>query len=132
MANSKLEYYAKEYIKDVNKVCLMMLQGYNLGTKEDLVKHREVHPQGEFHLNGSNKYTFHGRGCRFSNGNIEIDWDFGYGDVWCGLDPWKLACYIRDIKDNREWTDGNKVKEVFEELVSKGEMEKLYDLYYFT
>ena len=131
MVNNKLEYYAKEYINDVYKVCQMMLQGFNLNSKEDLIKHREVQPKGEFYLNGNNKYFFHGRGCRFSNDRLEIDWDFGYEDVWCGLDPWKLAFYIKNNRNDSKWNDGNKVKEAFNESVEKGEMELKYDLYYF-
>ena len=86
---------------------------------------------GEFYLNGENRYAFHGRGCRFSNDKIEIDWDFGYDDIWCGLDPWKLFYYIKDNKISKEFDDGNQIKKLFDDLIANGKMTKKFDLYYF-
>ena len=132
MSKSKLEYYSELYISDVYAVCQMMLRGLDLGSKNDLIKHREAQSKGEFYLDGVNIYNFHGRGCRFSNNDIKIDWDFGCDENWCGLDPWKLAYYIRDNKRDCEWEDGNRVKKGFDDLVIKGRMKKRYDLYYLT
>ena len=130
--NDELIRFSKEYINDVNNVCQMMLEVYNLSSREELlVNHRVRQGKGEFYLNGKkHDYAFHGRGCRFSNDELKIDWDFGYGDIWCGIDPWKLAKYIRDNKNDNRWNDGNKIKEVFDDLVSKGKMEKKYYRYY--
>ena len=130
MINNNLEQLAKEYINDVNKVCQMILQAYNLKSREELIKHREAQPTGEFYLNGNNSYTFHGRGCRFSNNELEIDWDFGYGENWCGIDPWKLAYYIRENKTTETLYDGNKIKEELENLITKSKFIKKFDLYY--
>ncbi|MEI6101257.1 MAG: hypothetical protein WCP73_05395 [Eubacteriales bacterium] len=93
MKNTKLEQLANEYLNDVNKICSIMLKGLNLSSKEELIKYREVQSNGEFYQDGNNRFTFHGRGCRFSNNSLKIDWDFGYADIWCGIDPWKLAYY---------------------------------------
>ena len=130
--NSELENFAEEYINDVQTVCQLMLQGCNASSKGDLIKHRGIQANGEFHLNGINRYWFHGRGCRFKNDSICIDWDFGYEDNWCGLDPWKLAYYIRDKTNDSNWADGNIVRSAFDDLVKKGKMEIKHDLYYFT
>lgn len=131
MVEFELEQLVKEYISDVNRACDIMLSSLKLGSKEDLIKYRQNHSSGEFYLNGNNEYTFHGRGCRFSNNDLCIDWDFGYGDNWCGIEPWKLACYIKDNKIINEPYDGAKIKEIFDELIIKGKMIKKYDLYYF-
>ena len=79
--NNKLKQLAQNYINDVNTACFIMLKGLNLNTKEDLIKYRQMQSSGSFFLNGDNKYTFHGRGCRFKNNELEIDWDFGYDDT---------------------------------------------------
>jgi hypothetical protein len=125
-----IEKYAKEYINDVNKICQTILKAYGLKSREELIKHRTAQPMGEFHLN--NRYCFHGRGCSFSNDEIEIDWDFGYGDIWCGLDYWKLFNYIRDNKDSNISYNGIKIKEVFEKWVAQKKMIKKAGLYYFV
>ena len=132
MTKSKLEDYAEHYISDVYAVCQVMLRGLDLDSKRELIKHREVQSKGEFDLDGVNTYSFHGRGCRFSNNDIKIDWDFGYDENWCGLDPWKLAYYIKDNKNDSEWEDGAHVKKTFDDLVINGRMERRHDLYYFT
>lgn len=128
MTNIELEKLAQKYINDVNRVCKMMLQAFNLTSKEELIKYRS---SGEFYSNGGdNRYAFHGRGCRFSNNELEIDWDFGYGDNWCGLDPWKLFYYIENNKFVHDFSDGYQIKEIFDDFVVNGKMVQKYDLYY--
>jgi len=134
MTNDELVRFAKEYISDVNNVCQLMLKVYELSSREELIiKHRARQGKGEFYIDGSNNnYTFHGRGCSFSNDALKLDWDFGYDNNWCGLDPWKLYYYLRDNKAINDSNDGYQIKEVFEEWVLNGKMIKKYDLYYFT
>jgi hypothetical protein len=131
--NDELKSIADEYTENVKKVCLLMLKAFNLRSKGDLLKYRALHQIGEFELNGNNKYFFHGRGCLFSNQDIKIDWDFGYGSRWCGLDPWFIANYIKDnLKNSSEFSDGNKIQKEFEQAVTNGEMIKKYGMFYFT
>ena len=132
MINDNLEQLAKEYVNDVNRACDMMLEGIKLSSKENLIKLRLIQPSGEFYLDGNNRYTFHGRGCRFLREDLNIDWDFGCENICEGIDPWKLAYYIRDNKNFNTLYDGNSVKEVLEELIAEGKMVKKFDLYYFT
>ena len=80
MVGRDIEQLAREYISDVNKACCMMLKGLRLNSKEKLIEYRQIQSSGEFYLNGSNRYLFHGRGCRFSREDLKIDWDFGCGD----------------------------------------------------
>ena len=126
--------FAKEYLDTVNAICLTIIKQKGLNTFYDLKRLRVNEPAGEFTLDEIHqlKYTFHGRGCRVESQTLNIDWDFGYDDVLCGLDPWKLAYYVRDKRNNNEWEDGNKVKKAFDDLVKKGGMEIRYNLYYFT
>ena len=131
MISSTIERLAKDYISDVDKVYTIMIQGLKLKSKKELIKYREVQGKGEFYLNGNNRYTFHGSGCRFSNNKLKIDWDFGYGDVLCGIDPWKLFYYIKDNRITNEFNDGYQIKELFDELVINGILIKKNNLYYF-
>lgn len=130
--DKKLIRISLEYIDEVKRVCLFMLKGLKLASKEDLLRHRTKYPFGEFELNGNNKYIFHGRGCKFSNSNLVLDWDFGVGDNWCGLNPWKLADYIQEHNISiSNFNEGERIKEEFEQAVIENEMKKKYDLYYF-
>jgi hypothetical protein len=128
MNNIELELLTQKYINDVDKVCQIILQEFNVNSKEELINHRVI---GEFYFSSDNKYIFHGRGCKFSSDELEIDWDFGYGDIWCGLDPWKLFYYVKDNKIDNGYSDGCQIKEAFDKLVAKGKMIKKYELYYF-
>ena len=134
MTDNELIRFAEEYIADVNNVCQTMLEVYELGSREELIiKHRAAQGKGEFYFNGKiNNYTFHGRGCRFSNDELKLDWDFGCENNWCGLDPWKLFYYLSDNKAVSDLKDGYKIKEMFEEWIANGKMIKKYGLYYFT
>lgn len=126
-----LETLAKEYISDVEKVCLLMLKGLNLASKCELIQYRTQHGMGGFYFNGINQYKFHGRGCYFTNDTITIDWDFGYDERWCGLDPWKLFSYIQSNKRSNPFHESRQIKEMFNNLVSDGKMVVKYGLYYY-
>ena len=123
--NNELKSIIEEYTENVKKVCLLMLKGLNLKSKDDLLKYRTLHSSGEFDLDGNNKFFFHGRGCLFANQNIIINWDFGYGSRWCGLDPWFISNYIKDNYNNlSEFSDGVSIRIEFEQAVINCEMIK--------
>jgi len=124
--------YAKEYLDTVNAICLAIIKQKELSSFYELKRLRVSEPAGELTLNEicQLKYTFHGRGCRVESQTLNMDWDFGYDDVLCGLDPWKLAYYVRDKGKDCEWEDGGCVRSAFDDLVQKGKMEKKHDLYY--
>lgn len=131
MDENYLKLLAQEYIHDVSKICNTLLKFYNLNSKEELIKFRKKNPHGEFYLNGINIFTFHGSGCSFSSKELEIDWDFGFGDLWCGLDPWKLFYYIKNKKRIINYNDGYDIEKIFIQLVANKEMIKKINLYYF-
>lgn len=133
----KLQIILKEYIKDVEYVCNILIkslndsQNLNLKNKYDFFEYRASCKKMEFEAEGI-KYNFHGKGCTaFSEGKI-IDWDFGYRSRWCGIDPWKVSMTLeRNSSPHVQYYDGNLIRTVCEHLVEKGLMFKKYDQYYF-
>ena len=131
LISNLLELLSKEYLTCVEDVCNLMLKGLGLNSKEDLINYRMKHGKGHFYLFGKNEYCFHGRGCRFENEKLKIDWDFGYDNLWCGLDPWKLFYYIKDNIHTNEFRDGRQIGEVFDNWVASKMMVRVAGLYYF-
>lgn len=87
----------KEYIDQVDDVCLRLLDGLCLKSKADFLCSRKLRWGIEYETNGT-KYLLHGAGCRACDGERYLDWNFGYGSRWCGIDPWLLA---RTLEYNR-------------------------------
>lgn len=128
----KLKIIINEYMESVNEVCINLLKGLNLKSKEEFWKYKQTHWGTEFEVNGI-KYIFHGKGCSATNDEMFIDWDFGYGSRWCGINPWILASMLEHNKDAHvEYYDSKRIKEECEQAVSNGEMYQKYDLYYFS
>ena len=122
----------KEYIDQVNDVCLRLLAGLCLKSKADFLCSRKLRWGIEYEINGT-KYLLHGAGCRACDGERYLDWNFGYGSRWCGIDPWLLARTLEYNRDpHTEYYDGNRVKAECEQAVSLGEMYQKHNLYYFT
>ena len=112
----------KEYIDQVNDVCLRLLAGLCLKSKADFLCSRKLRWGIEYEINGT-KYLLHGAGCRACDGERYLDWNFGYGSRWCGIDPWLLARTLEYNRDpHTEYYDGNRVKAECEQAVSLGEM----------
>lgn len=133
--NNDIRALLIEYIETVNTVCLLLLKMFNLSSKEDLYKYRRNHQVGEFCLNGKNQYMFHGIGCRFWNDKLNIDWDFGHGDEWCGIDPYKFYHFIKDnnkLPHNKDYLNINFIIKELEKAVDKKEMIKKDERYYFS
>ena len=134
----KLQIILKEYIKEVENVCNILIKGINfsenldLKNKYDFYLYRSSCKSMEFETKGIN-YRLHGKGCMAFNEKMYIDWDFGYRSRWCGIDPWKVSMTLKFNKSPyMEYYDGNLVHELCERLVDKGMMFKQYGQYYFT
>lgn len=128
----QLRLVIEGYLDEVNRLCYQLLKGLNLKTKTDLWEYRRIYNEVQIVVEGV-QYIFHGKGCRASNEKYFIDWDFGYGSRWCGVEPWLLARTLKQNKDNyTEYYDGNKIKEECEKAVLQGIMIKKYELYYFA
>lgn len=130
--NEELKKATKEYINNVNAICNRMIESLQLKTKSDLWEYRKTHLMMEYELNGI-KYQFHGRGCRAFQDDFFLDWDFGYGSRWCGVEPYLLASTLqRNNFSYAEFYDGANIKKECEQALLDSEMFKKYDCYYFT
>ncbi len=128
----KLRNVMIEYIKNVEEICIKLLKGLDLKVKVDFWEYRRKHCRPEYEVNGI-RYILHGRGCWAIGEDIYLDWDFGYGSRWCGIDPWLLARTLERNKCNyTEYYDGNLIKRQCEQAVLDGIMYQKYDMYYFT
>lgn len=127
--DEKLEIYMKDYIKNVEDICLYLLKKLNINNKNDLLKYRYSHNKWEYNV-GKIQLCFHGRGCIAKSDNFFYDWDFGYGSRWCGINPFLLEI---TMKKNGVCDYGyNLIKEQCENAVKEGKMYKKYELYYFS
>lgn len=134
MRNPKL--IIDEYTANVNTVCHKLLEGINaqenlnLKTKWDFFEYRSKVRKTEFDVNGI-QYQFHGRGCFAFDGELFLDWNFGYRSRWCGIDPWILGMTLeRNKSSDIEYYDGKLLKEACEHALAKGEMFEKNGLYH--
>lgn len=133
----KLQIVLKDYIKEVEDVCNILLksintsENLNLINKYDFLKYRSSCKKMEFNAEGI-RYKLHGKGCVAFNAEKFIDWDFGYRSRWCGINTWKVSTTLK--KNNSphvEYYDVNLLQTVCEQSVKEGIMFKQYDQYYF-
>lgn len=133
----ELQIVLKEYIKEVESICDILVKGINdlenlnLKTKYDFFEYRLKCKKLEFKV-GDVCYRFHGKGCVAFNEKMFIDWDFGYRGRWCGINPWKFSMTLK--KNNSPYVvfyDWKLIQEICEKLIEKGLMFKQHDQYYF-
>ena len=133
----ELQIVLKEYIKDVEDVCRILVksinnsENLNLKNKYDFFAYRSCCKKMEFEAEGIS-YRLHGKGCMAFNVKKFIDWDFGYRSRWCGINPWKVSNTLkRNNNPHIEYYDGYLLQAICEESVKEGIMFKKYDQYYF-
>lgn len=133
----KLLIVLKEYIRDVEEVCNILLNGIDcletlkLNNKYDFFEYRSNCKKVEFEVNGFS-YRLHGKGCTAYNTKKFITWDFGYRSRWCGISPWKVSMTLKKNESlYTEFYDGNLIQTICEQFVRRGIMFKQYDQYYF-
>lgn len=127
----------KEYIKQVDDICNLLLREINLSekmelkNKYDFFEYRAKCRKMEFEFGGV-IYKLHGKGCMAYKEGMFVDWDFGYRSRWCGIDPWKVAMTLKNSNSSyTNYYDGNLVKNLCEEMVYNGILYKKYEQYYF-
>ncbi|MCI8271283.1 MAG: hypothetical protein HFG16_03110 [Erysipelotrichaceae bacterium] len=123
-----------EYVEESNKMANKMLLDFNVASKKDFLEKKSLFLEGKVTIKSINKYIFHGRGCRVTNqqGDVLIDWNFGYDENWVGIDPWLFIQYLQVRKSvEAESYSYDIVKRKCEEMVAEGKMYKKYGLYYF-
>ena len=133
----KLQIVLKEYIRDVEDVCDILVrnindsENLNLKNKYDFFMYRSSCKKMEFEAGGIS-YRLHGKGCVAFNEEMFIDWDFGYRSRWCGINPWKVSMTLKKSSSPHiEYYDGNIIQTVCEQFVQKGIMFKQCNQYYF-
>lgn len=132
-----LQIVLREYIRDVEDVCNILVKSINnseklnLKNKYDFFKYRSSCEKMAFEAGGIS-YRLHGKGCFAFNEKKFIEWDFGYRSRWCGINPWKVSITLKKNNDSHiEYWDGSLIQAVCERLVKKGIMFKQNDQYYF-
>lgn len=133
----RLQIVLKEYIKNVEEVCNLLVRSINysqnldLKNKYDFFEYRASCKIMEFETEEIS-YRLHGKGCVAFNEKMFIDWDFGYRSRWCGINPWKVSMTLKKNKSSyTEYYDGNLIKTSCDLLVENGIMFKQFDQYYF-
>ncbi|MFV0393964.1 MAG: DUF6896 domain-containing protein [Coprobacillaceae bacterium] len=131
--DEKLIELLKEYIEKVNSVKPVMFNDFHVQTKKQLIEKRLSFTIGEFKVKSNNKYRFHGRGCNFSNEEFEIDWDFGFYEIWCGINPGLFFYYlITNYKVENNVSNYNMIQNFIKKMVKQKVLVSKYDLYYFV
>lgn len=133
----KLQIILKEYIKDVEDTCDILLRSINhfeklnLRNKYDFLAYRSNCKKMEFEAEGIS-YRLHGKGCTAFSEEKFIDWDFGYRSRWCGIEPWKVSITLkRNNSPYVEYYDGDFIQRACEQFVKQGILFKQREQYYF-
>lgn len=128
----------EEYLKNVENVCSNLIreinitENLNLRNKYDFFMYRAECKKMEFEAKGI-VYRLHGKGCTAFNGELFMDWDFGYRSRWCGIEPWKVSMTLNKSKGNTIGDfDENLIKTFCELSVKNNTMFEKSGQYYFT
>lgn len=123
----------EQYIELANKIATQMMLDFNVSNKQEFIKRKSLYLSGEMSVLNVDKYIFHGRGCRYidNNGKLIIDWDFGYGDLWVGVNTGLFQKYLKDnnFLDSSICTY-EYIKNELDKLVGEGILYIKYGLYY--
>lgn len=135
--NENLQSVLKEYMKNIDDICNLLLKEINISqkmslkNKYDFFEYRTKCKKMEFEFDGI-IYRLHGKGCTACMGKNFFDWDFGYRSRWCGINPWKVAMTLKKSNSPHvDYYDGNLIKTLCEEMVHNGILYKKYEQYYF-
>lgn len=127
----------EEYIIQVEDACDFLIQGINevektdIKDKWDFFRYCQESRKTNFVIEGI-EYQLHGKGCHMTGKGKYLDWDFGYRSRWCGIDPWKVAMYLK--QNNSIYIDyynGNLILAECQQAVKDGIMYKQNGQYYF-
>ncbi len=135
--DDKLQTVLKEYIREVEEVCGILIKGINfsenlkLKSKKDFFDYRAHYKKMEFNVE-SICYKLHGKGCIAFSEERFWDWDFGYRSRWCGINPWKVSATLKRNKSPYiQYYEGSVLQVLCDQYVNEGIMFKWNDQYYF-
>lgn len=112
----------------------IMLNDFEVNNKKDFIQKKSLFMSGELQVDSTLTYLFHGRGCRILNDSAPIiDWDFGYGDKWFGVNVMLFMNYLEIYdKENKKLFDYNEIHKILEGFVNQGVAYTKAGLYYLT
>lgn len=126
-----LEKITREYVEKAEETFEFILDLLDVEDKHQMVQLVRKNNYSPFVREGINYViNLHGRGCFFSDGKEEIDWDFGDNRICginCGLLKRYIDFYYPQLTNKFTYI---KIKEEFEKAFIKGIATKRYDLYY--
>ena len=124
----------EKYDRKVKEVIHQMCVDFNVKSKEDFIEKKSKYINGELTINSSRTYIFHGRGCRVydENQNEIVEWDFGYNNLWYGIDPFFLSRFIELNDSNNTYRNFKETTDTLNKMVSHGKLYKKSNLYYLT
>jgi hypothetical protein len=104
----------------------------NINNKLDLYKFIHNNRIYEYKVD-NDKYYFHGVGCSVERNNeIAIDWNFGYRNWWCGIDPNKMSITLKNASEcTNSYIEMNKIKEECTRMLEEKKMLFYKNQYYF-
>ena len=131
----ELAVYA--YCEYVRRACDSLIQNINsveqknIHDKFDLFSYIRKNLIFEYVLD-DRKYCFHGSGCSVhADDEIIVDWDFGYKNLWCGIDPYKMARTLRNNKyENTIFYEADYIRNLCDLYFSQNILIKYGNQYY--
>lgn len=123
------DYFLKavrEYYYIVEAACDLLIdyigstERIAIFSKYHLFKYFRNSGKYEFHI-GDSIYYRHGNGMMVvRNDTVVIDWDFGYRNRWCGIDPYLMAKTLKHaLFEKTAYYDGNYIKDKCSYYMSK-------------
>lgn len=127
-----------EYYKIVKNACdrfivyLREEKEISVDGKFGLYRYLHESQYSEYYVS-DHKYVFHGAGCTvYKDDEPTIQWDFGYRNLWCGIDPYKMA---ETLKHNcyhmKDYHDSQYLKDRCNDLYASHELRLYKGQYYF-
>lgn len=127
--NCEFELAVSMYYKIVKDLCLSLINNINktenilIHDKFELYSYFRKKKQTIFYVCGK-RYVLHGSGMTvFFNNKIVADWDFGYRNLWCGIDPFKMAITLKNFNFKiADFYDGIYINEICKEYYSTNDL----------
>ncbi len=128
LINDSFLIASNEYFKVVQEFCKRLMnsiytdKGVPLSSKYDLCEYLNRTRERKFYIE-IYTYMFHGNGCTvFQDNEAIIDWDFGFGSWWCGIEPFKMARTLEHLGT----INGRFTKDIIESKCEKYVEKKIF------
>lgn len=133
----EFELAVEKYYGIVQSICESLLEIIRsredvlVYDKSDLYVYLRSHNVHEY-VTGNEKYIFHGAGCSYYISEVLMaEWDFGYRNLWCGIDPYKMSRTLRNYEYyNNEYYNAEYIKSMCDRYVAEERL-RLYKCQYY-